>query len=455
MSARAPSRWKTIALWSLPVLLLLGVGGIFVARAAIDSYLKSDRFRQFLAQKTTGTLRAETELDPVHFDGNRLYTNAVTAQGTTEASFSKLEMEGLRAELNWSRILQRVWQVDSVEVQKLRVGLGGPRLPAPVKVEADPAPAKNGGLSWLPNRVEVARGVIRDAGLTWSEGGLNGTSVSFEPAEGGWNIEGSGGSITHGKLPQLDVERLKLRYKEPALFVQNAEFRQSGGGTMTATGEVDFDRKVDLRVMLNQVSLTPWLAGDWKLRLRGDASGELTIRSALPLSGPPEIAGTLELSRGQLEALPVLNQIAAFTRTQQFRRLALSKASGRFTQRGQRLEVQDFIVESERLMRVEGSFVVENSLIEGNFLVGVNPSTLQWLPGSQARVFTETRGAYVWAPMRLTGPLDAPREDLSGRLATAAGEALLDTATSTADDAAKKLQDAAKSAIDLLFGPAK
>src|SRR5207302_2348218 len=111
---------------------------------------------------------------------------------------------------------------------------------------------------------------------------------------------------------------------------------------------------------------------------------------------------------------------------QQFRRLNLSKAQGDFTQDDSGLSVENFIAESDGLIRVEGAFTVANGLIDGNFQVGVTPSSLQWLPGSQAKVFTESRGGYVWAPMRLTGPANKPNEDLSPRLIAAAQGAVIE-----------------------------
>ena len=88
---------------------------------------------------------------------------------------------------------------------------------------------------------------------------------------------------------------------------------------------------------------------------------------------------------------------------------------------------------------------------EAAFQVGVAPATLQWIPGSQERVFTVARGSYVWTTMRLTGPVDSPKEDLSGRLATAAGEAIVDKVENTAKDIFKAGKDAAQGALDWLM----
>jgi hypothetical protein len=135
---------------------------------------------------------------------------------------------------------------------------------------------------------------------------------------------------------------------------------------------------------------------------------------------------------------------------QQFRRLALSTASGDFHHDGVRLRVSNFAAESRGLLRLEGKFVVVGGAIDGDFQVGITPAALQWLPGSQERVFTVARGGYLWTPMRVTGPLDKPQEDLSGRLAVAAGSAIIETVEKTGREAIETGKDAAKGVLDLL-----
>ncbi len=449
------SLWKTLVLWSIPALALAAIGGVFLVKGAVDAYLRSDRFRAFLAVKAGGTLHATAEVAPLHFSGANLYANSFSAHGAKAAKFSTLQLEGVRAELSWGRFFQHVWQVDQLDVERLKVDVSGPRLDLPGAPAGPREKASANRSGWLPDRVEIGAATIREAQLTWDGGGLRGTALQLKPHDGGWDIEGAGGTIAHGLLPPLTVQRLDLAWRAPSLFVKGAEFRQGDSGSVTADGEIDFDRRLDLRAVLRNVALTPWLAGDWRARLHGDASGEVTIRSVLPLRGAPEITGHLSLANGQLEALPMLNEIAAFTRTEQFRKLTLTRASGDFTHAGPKLAVRNFIAESEGLIRIEGAFAIENGHIDGAFQVGVTPSSLQWLPGSQARVFTEARGGYLWAPMRLAGPLNSPTEDLTPRLAAAAGNEVIEQVGGAVKDATKTMKDAAKSALDLLLGPVK
>ena len=391
----AAPRWKRITLWSALALLVLAVTGVFAARAAIDAYLRSERFRAFLAQKAGHTLHAGSEIAPLHFDTVSLYTDRFTARGNAVAAFSELRIEGIRAELSWRRFFEKVWQVDKVEIQRAQVQLDGPRIELTESAPPlEPRAAKSRGSGWLPNRVELATANIRELNLLWKDGGLRETAWLIQPGDGGWKLDGAGGKITHGTLPPLDVQRLELRYREPSLFVESAEFRQGANGSVVANGEVNLRERLDLHASIKNVALTPWLVGDWRLRLRGDASGEIDIRSPLPLRGPPEIRGTLTIANGLLETLPVLDKIAAFTRTQQFRRIALSRASGDFVQSGARLTVTNLVIESDRLIRIEGSFAIVNAAADRRHVPGrrhaIEPNGS---PGSQSRVFTRLRGA--------------------------------------------------------------
>ena len=453
-ASTAPSRWKRLLLWGVPAFLVLAIIGWFVLKAAAYSYLRSDKFRRFVAQRAGVTLRAECEIAPLRFTGANIYTEGFKAQGGKDAPFASLGLDQMRAEISLRRFFEKIWQVEQVDVQRVTLSLAGPRadLPEapPLGVPTRTAPNPSGG--WLPNRVEIASALVHDTNVEWSGGAMRHTTISAAPDNGGWKVTGQGGRIEQTGLPALDVQALALLYRAPSLFVNTAEFRQGGLGSVKATGEINFDERLDLQAVIKDVNLTPFLSEDWRVRLKGQLSGDVTVRAPLPLpAAGPEIAGSISLARGELTALPVLDQIALFTGTQQFRRLTLSRASADFRQESNKLRVTKFIAESEGLIRIEGDFIIENSTIDGLFHVGISPTSLVFIPGSREKVFTESRGGYVWAPMRLTGPLNKPNEDLTARLARAAGDAVIDTAKGAVEDTIKTGKDTIKSALDLLL----
>ena len=187
------------------------------------------------------------------------------------------------------------------------------------------------------------------------------------------------------------------------------------------------------------------------MRLHGKIAGDVRVQGRLPSANGPVVSGSLQLSDGQMEALPVLNEIANFTMLDRYRRLTLSRASADFRQENGTLRATNFVAESAGLIRVEGGFTIEKGIIDGAFQVGVAASSLALVPGAQERVFTETRGLYVWTPMRLHGPVDAPGEDLSQRLVAAAGGAVVEKVGDTVNKVIETGKDVIKGAFDRLM----
>ena len=169
----------------------------------------------------------------------------------------------------------------------------------------------------------------------------------------------------------------------------------------------------------------------------------------------PVVKGKVRLDNGVIETLPVLNKIADFLKTEQFRRLELSQASGDVRYDAQGWQVTNLVLEAKQLLAVRGSFTVRGKVIDGTFAVGVTPGPLQWLPGAQEKVFNTMKDGYAWTTLRITGTTDDWHEDLTMRLKIAAGEAVLDTATEVAGGALDTTKKGIDGAVDTIkkFAP--
>jgi hypothetical protein len=436
---------------------LASVAIFFIAKARIEAYLRGPEFLRFVSAKTGAVLDAEVELAPFHFDGLSVYSDGLKARGYEGAAFSEAHVEQIRARFSLRRFFDGFWVIDDCEAQRVRIRLHGTRLASPATSSASSAAqAAAPSSGFLPKRVDLTAAKIRDFELTWGDlpttaGGLRGVSVQATPSEGGWHFDGLGGELAAANLPSLDVKELHLRQRGDTLFINTARFAARSGGTVNATGEVRFGERVDLRMELDGIDIAPFLSPDWRLRLHGKVGGFVKVESPLPSCGALALSGMLRLDEGRLEALPILNQVAVFTRSQRFRQLTLTQASADFTQEKGRLVVTHLVAESAGLARVEGGFKLADRMIDGEFQMGVAPSSLQWIPGSRERVFTVERNGYLWAPLRLSGPLDSPSEDLSVRLAAAAGDVVVDQVETTTREVLRTGQEAARGALDLLL----
>ncbi len=442
--------------------LCLGVAAILAFLALniwFNAFLKSDKFRLIISHAALGAVQADGEFLPFHYAGTTIYTDGFQAGGVGTAFFDRLQGDQMRAAFNLHGMLKHTWQIDELDLQRLQISVASSEE-REGRAPVEPARTTPGGWGILPNKVDLRQAVVEDANIEWKgradrPGGVTATRLTVTPDDsnnsadathpGAWNILAEGGHLAEIGLPELGIGSARLKYRRPSLFVLDSELKCKDSGTLAVSGEINFTQALDLDIKLNGVPAAPLLPMDWRKRLEGNLNGDVHVRSAMPMTGAPDMEGSLSLSQGRLEALPVLDQIATFTRSQQFRTLDLSIASGDFKRTATRLEVKNFILESKGLIRMEGAFNVVDSTLDGTFQVGVTPGSLQWLPGSQGKVFTASREGYLWTSVRLSGPVGSPTEDLTPRLVAAAQGAIIEGVEKTVKDPVGTVLEGVKS----------
>ncbi len=444
------------------VLLTLLLVALLVGRSMLNGWLRGDGFRDWLALRTGTALRAEVTLDPLEWDGSEVYTKRFTALGREEAGFSEILLDGVRARSGG--IADRAVQVPGIEVNRLEVRFSPKRKAPPAPVgEASTTAAAPELPAWLrdylPDRVEIEEIGIATAKVTVEkEAGevfrLQSTKATIEPdyRTGFWAIAGKGGKAYLPGQPELELKDLAMRWKGSELFLDHASLGIFKDGHIDGKGEFGFEDpgRFDLELEVSSIQVDDLVKGEWQQRLSGIVSGPIRI------SGPPGALiyeGTLNLSEGVIEAIPVLERIARYTRSERFNRLVLSQAKTDFRRQGDRLELRKLVLQSDGLVRVEGDVDLVGDQLSGALQVGVTPGTMRWIPGAERLVFVTDRDGFLWAPLNLSGTLGEPREDLSARLVAAAGEAVLGDLPGGVIEGAKGLlnpEGGASGASDLL-----
>jgi hypothetical protein len=450
---------RLCALVAAALIILLPLG-VVAGRLALYSWLRSPGFLEMLNAATASTLRVEGGFAPLKFEGSTAYSGSFAATGKPGTIFQSIQADQLRAGFEWRGLLHKRWRIEELTVQRMNLRIGEAPAAAPTdrprqeeRAATRREPARK---DW---KLDLRKAVVQHATLAWggdagspAAGSLADSAVTVAPEGAGWSIQARGGTLAQTGWPELKLDVARFRWQEPVLFLTQCTLLRDEG-RISITGEVHPGEEAALLVEVTRMDVAPLLAPDWRMRLFGNATGEVKIRFGLGSrrSGSFDAQGSLHLTEARLEALPILNQIAAFTRTERFRHLPLTSASIDFERSGSRFVARNVIMESAGLMRVEGGFAVEHGTIGGTLQVGVSPSVLQWLPGSQERVFTVPRNGYVWTPVRLSGPVGHPSEDLTGRLVAAAGGALMDEAGDAGRKAEETAREAARSLLDMLL----
>ncbi len=431
----------------LGVFALLAVVGLVIAALQVRAYLCGDEFRQLVEARTGGALRAETTLSPLQWTGSSVYAGTLEAAGEPGGALVRLEAQQVRAVFDWRAIFEGVWRVNRIDAVRLDAELGSPGETISQSAEVASMPPRR---SWLPTRFELREVAVQDANLRFGESfAVRNSELVMKPEGEGWTFAGTGGRLDAMGRNDLTLEGFRARLQKNVFYLTDAAVRTQGAGRISASGEIGANDGYSIQVVWGGLAAAEWIDADWKDRLAGELSGSADVvgrRDAMPV-----VDGRFFLTEGRLEGLPIQARIADFTRSPQFRRMPLHEVSGNFRSDGATTDITDFVAESKGLLRVEGvGRVGADRSIEGTFRVGVTPQTLQWLPGSQERVFFESRDGYLWTEVVLGGTLDAPTEDLSVRLVRATGEQMIDTAVDVINQSPEKARDLLDEAIDML-----
>lgn len=425
-------------------MIVLGLVGAGVLYAMVRSYLHSDAFRRFLSEKTSEVAKVDGEFTPFRWDGLAVDTSSFEATG--RGLVKGLRVDGLHTEVGVGGVRRGVWEIQGTRLQRLEVSLDarsrGERPPVVVDPDVSPPKAKP-GKGWLPTEVEVlgadvgelAVNALLDQGTAKASGMR--MRVETTTVKNAYRIEIADGTIQvpFPLVPEIRLGRAKLRVQSGQVFLNSANASLWEDGTLDLSGEYDMaSRKFAIEGQLSGVKCEEIFNEDWAKRFTGVMSSDFTVDNQ---GSGPVARGRLSVSNGTLTALPVLDALAAYADTRRFRVLPLSEAHTDWRWKEGEIFLSNLVLASEGLVRLEGSIFIRGRELDGNFRLGLAAGTLATIPGAETHVFVAGERGLVWAPLRITGTLDDPKEDLTDRLVAAAGMRMFDVIPETGEKVIK------------------
>ena len=435
------------------VLLVAMVVVLMWARSALNGWLTGDGFRTWLTAKAGEVMKSEVELNSLKWEGmSNVYAEQFTARGYESAGFAKLDLDGVRAVFGGAK--GEAFSVPEVTVNRMNLEFSNKREKQPryddTNTELAPSMKKSGMPDWIsrkiPKKVEVDEVRIATTNVTVLDDSgakkfaLQSVRSQIMPdfEKGMWDINGQGGKLLVPDQPVIDLKNLELRWRGKELFVRNCALGIYEEGHIEGLGEIHFGDPglFDLDLDISRIDVDDLVEGEWEERLSG------IIRGPVKVTGKPgdlTYEGTLNVDEGLLEGVPVLKMVAKYTRSEKFNRLPLNETKTDFKRHGDLMELRNLVIQSDGLLRVEGSVDIRGEQLAGDLRVGVTPGTLRWIPGAERSVFTQSKDGFLWSDLKLAGTVSDPKEDLSGKLIAAAGEAMLKDLPAGAVDQVRKL----------------
>jgi hypothetical protein len=426
---------------------LLAIAGaiVFVAVIAgyfgLRGYLHSEAFRRFLSAEVGQAIKADGQFALFRWDGLQVATDSFEAHDGK--ALESLRADNLRTEIGFGGLKRGVWELRESDVGRLDVSIdarGDKLTGSSPSGEASPKPStKPSKKGWLPSDVELLgltvrelslRSILRDGLLT-----ANGMKVRVDPAgrKNAYHASIDGGEVhlPWNWAPPVRIDRVKARWQDGELFLTEANATLWKHGRLQADGE--WNQRTGLGAFqgtVTDLNCADLLNADWAKRLTGKAESTFTLELR---SGGPVARGTLQVRDGVLTALPFLDSLAAYADTQRFRVLPLSEAHTLWEYESRGVVFRDLVVASEGLIRIEGTLAIRDRQLDGSFRLGLAPGTLARIPGAETDVFLPGERGLLWAPLRITGTLDDPKEDLTTRLIAAAGMRMFDVLPETGE----------------------
>ena len=427
------------------VVLALVVVALVGGSMWVGSYVRSDTFRELIANATGEVFGATAGFEPLRWTGSSVYAESAKLEGKSGTTLNKLEARQLRAEVNWRAAFSGVWRVEEISISRLDGDwIPGPKKSGIAESRSPRSPSSPAGIaSLLPHRFELGLLKIGAASLAFGGVSVADTALSIKPDGAGWLFQGTGGDLRLPLPPVLAVSSFRARLQGGDYYLTEGNLRLGENGKVSVSGDSSGGGK--LQVSWEGVKTADVMTGEWRKRLDGILSGNALI------TFPGHATGAFQLRDGRLENVPLLATVADFTGNPAFRRMPLQEISGDFTYENGIVRTKNFSAESKGLFRLEGVATIgQGGELDGHFQIGVTPQTLQWLPGSRERVFVNARNGYVWTDLTVGGTLDHPTENLSVRLATAMGNAVIEQGTGLIKDVSPAAADGVKGVLDML-----
>lgn len=496
MSARSHRRSKKSPRWLFALIGLVVIVALMLMLAPmlvmswVRGYLQKEAFRGKMEQFLGTQMKGSVTLEPFRWTGDEVTTRSASA---TTATGWKADISSLHLALDWNAFRDRQWRIINAGGDALDLKFTAPASAGAgnvASIEAIPEPTKDGAPnsgsvpSWLkgylPNQT-IIDGLRFDAFTLSYPGGwqLKESKLrlgTWQQGETSVQAIVDGGIFeTPVQLPaqlhpmKFNLTRATARLSREDLHLTNATLSWVGDSEITARGHIrPADKTWDLSTHLTAIPLREIVSEDWKLRLTGLLEGDLNITGSHGTD--PKVEGDVQLRNAVLTAIPLLDKLATYTHVDRFKRLVLDIASAHVRGSGQTRQFDKIVIQSNGLMRLEGSVTIQGGQIDGRFMVGVTPETLSWIPGAQQHVFTSTNpsapAGMIWTPLHISGSVDSPREDLTERLIGGAGKALLNAPAEIVgkagetllkpvlgDDLSKKPGEVMKSATEVLTNP--
>ena len=385
-------RWKFI----LPATIVvagLAAGSAFLLR----DHLADFWIKRKLAARLSQALGAEVDLQGVHWKEGVLQARRLRVAGG-KLPFTRLEARGVRAMVDWRRLLEPVNEPLQIEVAEAEV------------VWRPPGEAREGdGAEVPPLDILVGQLDLRhsdDSG--WS---LDDSSVRALRQDGKWSVSAHGGTLTIGGLPALAVERISAEHRERRWNIGSFAVKDRGGGMVA--GSASHGGEWSGEFSWQDLDLAALVPAEFSSHFEGTSSGDAVLEKGV-------LRGRMKISGASTKTVGLLVKLAGLLDGEDWSNVPWKIFRFDFTRQNDgSVEFSDLQALSPKGIAVRGAGRFAPASLQADLQVGIRGEGRRYLGAFVPILFSHERDGYFWTPVRVGGTPAAPTENLSTRVVAA------------------------------------
>ena len=409
------------------VLLLVGLYALMLLS------IRGQRFRSSVSERVSELVQTEVGFGSFRLSGLNLDNSKAVIADIPGSLFDGAEVNHLKARVNPWTVFSRDWHLGPVHASKgnFRFGVADPGIQAAgMKRPAIPGrpllTVAGLGLDHDPGMINCSGIRIADCSLYWEEEGVDaGAFIEGSVANVSDMIDRSfilrfkGGDFKVPGWPALEIEGVEGLVQDGKYQIRDSTFLNGTKGSLALSGFVNAALKGDFRLMgaFTDLSLSENVHAFWKDKLRGNINGEIKISGSLAEQGSLLAEGSFSSNNLVFSNHAILQRLAIGLGEALLARIDFHSVEGRLRRTSGALEIYDLRAINPALFQLMGSITVySDGRLAGELNVGVPGAFLQRMGINEPSIFGEEVQGFVWAKVKLGGSIDAPEEDLTGRL---------------------------------------
>lgn len=387
-------------LLAIAALLVLAAGAVFLLRQNLANYWINHK----LAARLSDALGAEVDLQGVKWEDGVLQARRLRIAGG-HLPFLRLESRGVRAVVDWNRILEPSTEPLQIEVSEADI------VWPPYGETGEAAPETAATAPSLPP-LDLLIGKLNSRHSDNQGWLIEGSSVRALRQDNKWSFSGHGGSLTVSGWPALQIERISAERGDGKWHIGGFAFKDARDGVIAGSAS-HAGGLWSAEFSWQDLSLPAFLPDTMAGHLEGTSSGDAVLKDGV-------LRGQMKISGASTKTVGLFVKLAGLLNGEDWSDVPWQIFRFDFTRQPDgRVEFSDLQALSPKGLAVRGAGHFAPTSLAADLQIGIRREGRAYLGAFVPILFSHERDGYYWTQVKVGGTPEAPTENLTTRVVAA------------------------------------